>query len=197
MKRPRSPRRVIKIGGSLFDLPNWAGDVDFWIDRQSPATTLIVVGGGSTADEVFANQRASGISNAEAHWRCIRLMGETSRRLAALTGRYLVSKPRDLDFTVDAATLVIEADVFMEKVDAALGPRALPESWDVSSDSIAARAAELFAADELVLLKSTLPADVRDLRDYVDRYFAEASRKLPAVRFVNLRDSAFPEVRLR
>jgi aspartokinase-like uncharacterized kinase len=66
----------------------------------------------------------------------------------------------------------------------------LPHSWDVTSDSIAARvAAELQA--ELVLLKSTPPPSddlpAAAASGYVDPYFPTAAAGLQSVRFVNLR----------
>jgi aspartokinase-like uncharacterized kinase len=193
MKGEKQFRRVIKFGGSLFDLPFWILDVARWIDDQPVATTLIVVGGGEPIDDVAAEQWRRGMSDAEAHWRCIGVMGDHARSLATLKPDWpLVSDPRELE-TATASTFVLEADAFMRGADAALGTRALPESWDVSSDSIAARAAELFAADELVLLKSVLPADIGGAGDYVDRYFVETSKKIPRIRCVNFRNPAHPE----
>jgi 5-(aminomethyl)-3-furanmethanol phosphate kinase len=211
MSGTKAPRRVVKIGGSLFDHPawmddlgqlaenrTWVDDVERWIRSQPAATTLVVMGGGDAVDEVAAEQRTAGFSDAEAHWRCIRVMALHARRMAERMPAWpLILDPRELDGAVVGSTFVLRADAFMEAVDAVLGLGALPESWDVSSDSIAARAAELFAADELVLLKSALPGDMRKLGNYVDPYFAEAAKHLRAIRFVNLRDSAFPEVRLR
>jgi hypothetical protein len=92
---------------------------------------------------------------------------------------------------------VVDPWEFLRGPDAALGAAALPQTWDVSSDSIAARVAELIAADELVLLKSALPGDAMNLADYVDPYFATASAKLRSIRFVNLAERSFPELRYR
>lgn len=64
----------------------------------------------------------------------------------------------------------------------------LPHGWCVTSDSIAARIAEVLGADELVLLKSAAPP-VGGLRDpgYVDQHFCDAPRAIGCVRAVNLR----------
>jgi aspartokinase-like uncharacterized kinase len=205
------PRRVVKIGGSLFACSSWmvdihtlhvdwtwVADVERWLHLQPAATNLVVMGGGEEVDEVAVDQKKDGFSDAEAHWRCIHVMSNHARSLADYVKAWpIVSDPRELDVTGIATTFLLDADGFMQAVDAVLGVRALPESWDVSSDSIAARAAELFAADELVLLKSALPNDIGDLGDYVDPYFPEASHKIPSIRFVNLRDPAFPEVQWR
>jgi 5-(aminomethyl)-3-furanmethanol phosphate kinase len=75
----------------------------------------------------------------------------------------------------------------------------LPVSWDVTSDSIAARIAGLLGCRELVLLKSCLPGpDVTSLdraseTQYVDRTFPRFARDLVEVRFVNLDDREFAQ----
>jgi hypothetical protein len=75
----------------------------------------------------------------------------------------------------------------------------LPATWEVTSDSIAGRAAEHTGARELVLLKSALPADRSSLdaavaAGYIDSMFPEVGRHVPRIRYVNLRDPAFPEL---
>jgi hypothetical protein len=77
----------------------------------------------------------------------------------------------------------------------------LPRTWDVTSDSIAARLAALLDADELVLVKSCLPTGeltpgVVAQRGYTDRYFPRAVAGVRVVRCVNLRADGHPEVRL-
>ena len=82
----------------------------------------------------------------------------------------------------------------------------LPESWDVTSDSIAVVLARFFGASELTLLKSALPptqttlTQLMDL-EFVDRYFKEAITSavteqlsnIGRVKFVNLRDENYAE----
>ena len=75
------------------------------------------------------------------------------------------------------------------------------QSWDVTSDSIAARIADLLGSDELVLLKSSLPEpqvatlDEAAAAGFVDRCFPCYAAKLPLVRLVNLRDEDLSEIR--
>ena len=66
----------------------------------------------------------------------------------------------------------------------------LPASWDVTSDSIAARVAQVLKASELVLLKS-VDAPSRDADELaklaiVDKFFPEIAGSI-AWRIVNLR----------
>jgi len=67
----------------------------------------------------------------------------------------------------------------------------LPRSWTVSSDSIAARLAEVLPADELVLLKSSDPttgeADGLADQEYVDEFFPAFARCRFRCKFVDLR----------
>jgi aspartokinase-like uncharacterized kinase len=82
---------------------------------------------------------------------------------------------------------VLDAWQFMAYADPLLSPEPLPASWDVTSDSIAARAAVLSGA-ELVLLKSCLPPESQSATGwsleaaaaagYVDQYFPRAAAGL-------------------
>ena len=82
----------------------------------------------------------------------------------------------------------------LEAAAAALDGKTLPQSWDVTSDSIAARIARLLECRELILLKSCPPPpDAIQLEraadsQYVDREFPRFARDVPQVRFVNLRE---------
>jgi aspartokinase-like uncharacterized kinase len=84
---------------------------------------------------------------------------------------------------------------FMRIDDPVRSPEPLPASWDVTSDSIAARLAQLISADELVLLKSTLPTGSTcaawSTEEFVDRFFPQAAASLRRVRVVNLRSATF------
>jgi hypothetical protein len=69
----------------------------------------------------------------------------------------------------------------------------LPHSWDVTSDSIAARAALVYGAERLVLLKSVdvppgTPWDEAAARGWVDAHFSHVVSGAPfAVEVVNFR----------
>ncbi|MDX1962327.1 MAG: hypothetical protein SFX18_04195 [Pirellulales bacterium] len=96
-------------------------------------------------------------------------------------------------------------DLLLVERSARGNDQALPATWDVTSDSIAAWAARELAAEELVLLKSCLP-DVDIATEnvypliaesgYVDRYFPVLAKNLPSVRFVDLGEKERGELRV-
>lgn len=190
-------RRVVKFGGSTLSASDHAGLLSKWLGAQQPAQSIVVVGGGDEIRRIARRQQEEHFSDDEAHWECIDVMRDNTRRLHRKLPQWLslatIAELPPPDG--QGQTYLLDPRSFME--DDAKQRSPLPESWDVSSDSIAARVAERFNADELVLLKSTLPRDVRRLGKYVDLFFATAAKRLKSVRFVNLRDEAFAEVRWR
>ncbi len=72
-------------------------------------------------------------------------------------------------------------------------PGALPHAWSVTTDSIAARAAVVFGAERLVLLKSTdvppgTPWETAAANGWVDAHFPRIAAELPCpVEVVNFR----------
>ncbi|MBA4018822.1 MAG: hypothetical protein C0483_16770 [Pirellula sp.] len=191
-------RRVVKLGGSLLDCADLVERWKAWIAVQSPAQTLLVVGGGGLVDVIGELQRLhSQLTDQDAHWLAIRAMQLNAEMIVGLLpeAEYVadvtgfVSRPRA------AGLFIVDPWSFMQADARSESP--LAATWEVSSDSIAARLAVMLGAEELVLLKSALPVDVRDLGDYVDAAFEETSRSLKAIRFVNLRDAAFAETRAK
>ncbi len=194
------PRRVIKIGGSLLAWPHVWQRVDDWLRQQPLAETIIVVGGGALADAIRELDRTFSLDPRVHHRACIQAMG--------IHAQLVVSLLADADWLADIAHLkspplkprrwVIDPWPLVSRDDAERSAEPLPASWDVTSDSIAARLAELTQADELTLLKSTLPVGRDVLRwseqGYVDCYFPQAIQNQRRVRCVCLRDESFAAV---
>jgi 5-(aminomethyl)-3-furanmethanol phosphate kinase len=208
------PTRVIKLGGSLLDFGELMGELRRWLATQPPARNLLVVGGGSLADAVRRADRLHGLGETAAHWLCVRAMGVNSRMIAALLpeAAYATSlidtSPKDLDAahrdarSRQAHLAIVDAWHFLRDLEPRCAVAPLPQSWDATSDSIAAQLAVVCRAAELVLLKSALPASpcctaAAAANGYVDRHFPRIAEAVATIRCVNLCKREFPEVTLR
>ncbi len=197
--------RVIKLGGSLLDDGGWHERFRRWLALQSPMRNVLIVGGGALADAVRRWDQIHRLSPSDAHWLAIDAMSVAAKLAARLLpdARWTEKWQSVLDFTnadnCDAAPLIFDPKQFLKAIEPTLDGARLPASWDVTSDSITARIAQLLRADELALLKSCLPteatATIERASDssYVDRAFCRFAAELSRVRFVNFRDADFPE----
>ncbi|MCG8584794.1 MAG: hypothetical protein MI757_08805 [Pirellulales bacterium] len=185
------PLRVIKLGGSLLALGDLGDRLATWRGQQAAARDILVVGGGADVERLRDSQEALGLSDESAHWKAIALMSENSRSVAErLPG---VSATDDLAVAITTATskglCVLDAACLLAEVPSTL----LPRNWDVTSDSIAAFVAQRIQANELVLLKSSLPlphqSTLRSLAasGFVDAFFENLALAIPHVTCVNLR----------
>lgn len=183
--------RVVKVGGSLFDLPDLGARLANWLESEPAATNVLLAGGGDRADAVRASQQRKGFDDVAAHWRCIEVLNETAEWLASLgPGWRLVSRLDDV--LKGEGTFVFQPKHFLREFEPTLPGPTLPCNWDATSDSIAARLAVALAADELVLLKSCPPPKTDNLAalaevGYVDRFFPNVGAHLKRIRFVDLR----------
>jgi hypothetical protein len=89
-----------------------------------------------------------------------------------------------------ATAIIFDPADFLATVEPELPGERLAVGWEVTSDSIAARIAQLLEADELVLLKAALPT-THDLAaaaqtGFVDTYFPRVAASLHRVRAVDL-----------
>jgi aspartokinase-like uncharacterized kinase len=157
---------VIKIGGGLAAVPGA-------LDRVCNAVTaaacdyriLVVPGGGPFADAVRQFDRSFGLSPDAAHWMAILAMDQYAHVLAQkMPGALLIEEPGALfERLKPGCVTVLAPSRWMRSADA------LPHSWEVSSDSIAAFIAGALDAARLILIKPS-----SDLPEPVDSYFARA-----------------------
>ncbi|HEY2841207.1 MAG TPA: hypothetical protein VGJ26_18770 [Pirellulales bacterium] len=193
-------RRVVKLGGSVLTLPDVVERFRAWLEAQSAAETLLIVGGGELADAVRKTHRFQPLSDSAAHWLCVRAMQLQAELIAGSLpeAEFATSVEALRDSPRIARLAVVDPWRFVHDEEPRLSSSPLPESWDVTSDSIAARLAQLTGACEVVLLKSALPpaGDLEELAlgGYIDHYFPRAIVRVPRVRVVNLRDPATPEM---
>jgi 5-(aminomethyl)-3-furanmethanol phosphate kinase len=159
---------VAKVGGSLFDMPHLRDRLRHWCGSVV-GPVLLIPGGGSGADFIRHLDRTHGLGDEAAHWLALRMLSVNAHLLAGLLGVPVMSElpieltsPERKRRANDLPSLTLRAgqpalfgviDPHAFCVADNERPGALPHTWDVTSDSIAARVAEVAGA-ELVLLKS-------------------------------------------
>jgi aspartokinase-like uncharacterized kinase len=148
------PPVVVKIGGSLYDLPELGPRLTCWLTQMQDTPVLLVPGGGKLADAVRELDRTHHLGGNRAHWLALQIMAVQARFLAALVPGAVVVERLEACAEVwrNGRQAILDAHGFAQADEGNEG--ALPHSWAVTSDSIAARAAQLLKARKLVLLKS-------------------------------------------
>ncbi len=190
--------RVIKLGGSLLAMPNLKPKFQKWCRENPHPLTLIIVGGGPVVDAVRQVHRANPLSEEFAHWVCIDLLQHTARIAHQVLGNVeLFETMDDLQQPFSGSRVnsitpiiaIVQVAICFAREYPNMG---LPESWDVTSDSLAAAFSDMYAAEELVVMKSSnAPNDESNLESladvgFVDPYFADLAEAIDQVRFVNL-----------
>jgi aspartokinase-like uncharacterized kinase len=197
--------RVVKIGGSLLDMPFLPELIRKWLAAQSVAHHVLVAGGGPLVEQVRDWNTQAPIDEAAAHWMCVDLLTVTAHLLHAwLPEIPLVEDDRLLCQRVgEAGATIFGPASWMRHAEPGLPGTWLPCAWETTSDSIAGRLAVALAADEFVLLKSQLPRRRAGVElsalaavGYVDPMLAQMSAELPPVRLVNFRANPPREFRL-
>lgn len=179
---------VVKVGGSLYDLPDLGPRLHHLLDALDTCTILMVPGGGALADAIRCLDKLHGLGEEAAHWLALRALSVNAQFLAKLLGLDVVGHP---DSTWRERVCILDCHAFAAADDGE--PGALPHRWQVTSDSIAARAARRIKAQRLVLLKSISIPVGTNWHDaarcgWVDEFFAEAVGNTLEVRVFNLRE---------
>ncbi len=142
---------VVKIGGSLLAHPATLDQVMAAVAEAARHwRVLIVPGGGPMADTVRQVDRALHLSPDASHWMAMKAMDQLAELLA---DRYapaaLVTDAHELRQALRLANLPVLAPYrWLRDADA------LPHSWEVTSDSIAAWLAGELGARRVVLVKA-------------------------------------------
>jgi 5-(aminomethyl)-3-furanmethanol phosphate kinase len=136
---------VVKVGGSLYDLPDLGDRLRRFL-ATLPGPVLLFPGGGITADAIRELDRIHRLGDEASHWLALAACAVNARMLAALLpGTPIVDAPTALIAILDPHRFAVADEA---------RPDHLPHRWDVTSDSMSARVAGVFGAAELVLLKS-------------------------------------------
>jgi aspartokinase-like uncharacterized kinase len=164
---------VIKLGGSLAnseELPQWL-DV---IATAGAGKVVLVPGGGPWADEVREAQKREGFDDQVAHRKALRAMEHYGKVLAEMRTNLV---PAAGIAEIHEALCNRQIAVWMPHAMVA-DDSSIPESWDVTSDSLAAWLARQLNASALLLVKSLKihgpQPGIEDLmrRGWVDPAFA-------------------------
>jgi aspartokinase-like uncharacterized kinase len=146
------PPLVLKLGGSLADGEHIRSWLQLAADHGD-RFLVIVPGGGPFAEEVRRAQRKLGFGDGPAHRMALLGMEQYAIAMAGMEPRLcMASSP----VTIERA-LIRKQTVAWRPSAMALGRPELPESWDLTSDSLACWLAEEICARGLVLVKSTEP----------------------------------------
>lgn len=183
---------VIKLGGSLLDLPDLTRRLDAVRERCFESRALLIVGGGAGADAVRMFDAHFGLDEPAAHRLCIEAMRLNAKLVAQVWSRCAMVEHRAACDAVwqrgDAA--IVDPIAWLD-ADAARGVT-IPPRWTFTSDSIAAHIAGQVGARRLTLLKSTLPEKVCDVGEavragLVDEEFECAATNVSAIDVIDLR----------
>jgi len=195
--------RVLKLGGSLLELSDLTPRLRRWLAAGAGQRNVMVVGGGRLADAIRGYDKLHALGESVSHWLCIRAMSVNAELVAALLPEArLVHSVAELRQRPTApGPMIFDAWTFLRDEDPKLFAEPLPASWQVTSDSIAARLAEILGDAELALLKSALPPAKATVASaaaagFVDGYFPIAARRLTRIECVDLRSDDFECVSL-
>lgn len=191
---------LIKVGGSLLDWPELPRRLRSFLDgeygRGHGSRIVLIVGGGAAADFVRAMDRIHALGDMASHRLAIHSLDLSAQLLhSLLPGSTIVFGSEELEASDRQAVPILSPRRFLEELDDPHDDR-LPASWDVTTDSIAARIAVRLGAGRLVLLKSTALSEGTDREGaarlgLVDPLFPRVARPLKCVEWVCFRaDSA-------
>jgi len=186
---------VVKIGGSLLDLPDLGIRLTGFLSTLNGTRPLLISGGGQTADLVRNWDLTHQLGETAAHWLAIQSLALNDRLLCELLPEIQSVS------SIEAATSawnqeripVLSTFDFLTQNRGREYP-ALPASWDVTSDSIAAWVTLTWPAEELILLKSVDLPENTSLSQLasaglIDAYLPKLIDELPRVRWCNLRST--------
>lgn len=166
---------LVKLGGSLMEsaeLQSWLGVLASF----GGGRVVIVPGGGAFSNQVRRAQDVWGFDNRIAHRMAILAMEQYGLMMTGIRSDLrLASSPAEMERALREAAVPVWLPTAM-----ALASPELPESWDLTSDSLAAWLANRTKAKMLVLVKPVQPPEN-----------AIAADKLSALGLV---DPLFPEI---
>jgi len=192
---------VIKIGGSVAtsaSLPLWLASIE-----SSTLPLVLVPGGGPFADAVRETQPALGFSDRAAHEMAMLAMEQFGCILIDRATRLEAARTvQDIHASLDRNKIPVWFPTQM-----AVNEPTIPASWDITSDSLAARLCQALDANSLILIKQTddfSGADTLETlstRGIVDAAFPCFAAQIPALyiagpRHLSFARDAFPGIQI-
>jgi aspartokinase-like uncharacterized kinase len=185
---------VIKLGGSLLDLPDLPGRVANFLADFSRPSPVLLCGGGDTVELIRRWDRSFDLGEEASHWIALQALTINALVIERAVPQlaYVQSPAEFAAIWARGQVPLYDAHRFIRDVDDH-SPDPLPRRWRVTSDSIAARMARALGAAEVVLLKSVsvpenMTLDEAARQGIVDPHFPMAARDVPRIVAVNLRD---------
>src|SRR4051812_19591701 len=123
---------VVKVGGSLYDLPDLGPRLAAWLGTL-PEPVLLVPGGGAMANVVRDLDRCHGLGEAISHELALRSLTLNAWFLAALLRRTAVGNVPVWNPWVSPLTdrvSLLDADAFWTWDELLLNPGLRPAGWD-------------------------------------------------------------------
>jgi aspartokinase-like uncharacterized kinase len=144
-------RLIVKLGGSFSSSPQLGEWLDALADTDS--SIIITPGGGPFADAVREAQGMMGFDDEAAHAMALLAMAQYAHALASLHGGFEVAGSlKAIDSVLARGKIPV-----WQPYPMALEDRSIPQTWCVTSDSLAAWLASRTDAWELILVKSVAP----------------------------------------
>ena len=148
----RKPLTVVKVGGSLLASGRLRAVLASLAATRS-VPLVVVPGGGVFADAVRTAQGALELDDALAHRLGLDAMGHMAQIFAALDPAYVVAPGiAACQTALEAGRLPVWDPLVLRD-----GHPDIPESWSVTSDSLALWLGAELGADRVVLVKSADP----------------------------------------
>jgi aspartokinase-like uncharacterized kinase len=164
---------VVKLGGSFVSSPYLRDWITAIVDCAGRA--IIVPGGGLFADAVRVAQKKMGFDDCAAHRMGLLAMEQYGCAIKSLHEKLLLADSPDSIHRILAGG---EVPVWLSS-RMALDVADIPQSWDVTSDSLAAWLAGKIGAERLLLVKhvelacTSVRATDLATRQMVDKAFAK------------------------
>lgn len=137
---------VIKLGGSLCH-PRTIQAAIVWLEQQAQSHSIIVVcGGGAYADTVRIQQQRLGFDDVIAHRQALLAMEQTAIYLQRVWNQ---TTGRDMPISEYGAPMTLWSPRRL-----LFDQSAIPASWAITSDSLAAWLANQMGAHQLSVMKS-------------------------------------------